>query len=136
MTFAIKTEIRDPRAKTFAFEAQKTMYGGKHIAAGDTVFLFASENEGGPGLIASGVVLSAEGIARVPGIVRQTPRVSVAIRRTASAKRELGRADLKVFANWNDGRPETELNFKLYRQATNKIVGLSDAAAAFLRAFF
>jgi len=136
MTFAIKTEIRDPRAKTFAFEAQKTMYGGKHIAAGDTVFLFASENECGPGLIASGVVLSAEGIARVPGIVRQTPRVSITIRRTALAKRPLGRADLKVFANWNDGRPETELNFKLYRQATNKIVGLSDAAAAFLRAFF
>ena len=32
---------------------------------------------------------------------------------------------------WNDGRPETELNFKLYRQATNKIVALSDEAAAF-----
>jgi hypothetical protein len=30
----------------------------------------------------------------------------------------------------------TELNLKLYRQATNKIVGISDAAAAFLRGFF
>jgi len=27
-----------------------TMYGGKHIAEGDTIFIFASENEGGPGL--------------------------------------------------------------------------------------
>ena len=35
-----------------------------------------------------------------------------------------------------DGRPETELNFKFYRQATNKIVGISDAAAAFLEEFF
>jgi len=29
-----------------------------------------------------------------------------------------------------------ELNFKFYRQATNKIVGISDEAAAFLRGFF
>ena len=54
-TFAIKSEVSDPWAETFAFGAQKTMYGGKHIAKGDTVFVFASENEGGPGLIASGV---------------------------------------------------------------------------------
>jgi hypothetical protein len=59
MAFAIKAEVCDPRAKTFAFTAQKTMYGGKHIAEGDTVFVFASENEGGQGLIARGVVTSA-----------------------------------------------------------------------------
>ena len=59
MAFAIKAEIRDPQAEMFAFTAQKTMYGGKHIAAGDTVFLFASENEGGQGLVARGVVISA-----------------------------------------------------------------------------
>src|SRR6185436_3829741 len=57
--FAIKAEIRDLRAKSFAFNAQKTMYGGKRIAKGDTVFIFASENEGGPGLISRGVVTSA-----------------------------------------------------------------------------
>ena len=34
---------------TFAFTAQKTMYGGKLIAEGDEVFVFASENEGGQG---------------------------------------------------------------------------------------
>jgi hypothetical protein len=33
-------------------------------------------------------------------------------------------------------RPETELNFNFYRQATNKIAGISDEAAAFLRGFF
>ena len=49
MAFAIKAEIRDPRAKAFSFTAQKTMYGGKQIAKGDTIFLFASENEGGHG---------------------------------------------------------------------------------------
>jgi hypothetical protein len=35
MAFAIKAEVRNPRAKTFAFTAQKTMYGGKQIAEGD-----------------------------------------------------------------------------------------------------
>jgi hypothetical protein len=136
MVFAIKAEVCDPRAQTFAFTAQKTMYGGKDIAEGDTVFVFASENEGGQGLIARGVVVSAEAIARKRGIARQTPRVSVSIRRTALAKRLLGRSELKHSTDWNDGQPETELNFKFYRQATNKIVGISDRAAAFLSEFF
>ena len=61
---------------------------------------------------------------RKPGIERQTPRVSITVKRTALAKEPLGRSDLKPFSNWKDGRPETELNFKFYRQATNKIVGL------------
>jgi hypothetical protein len=136
MAFAIKAEVCDPRAKTFAFTAQKTMYGGKHIAEGDTVFVIASENEGGQGLIARGVVTFAEAIAKKRGIARQTPRVSLAIRRTALAKRSLGRSELKHFTDWNDGQPGTELNFKFYRQATNKIVGISDEAAVFLSAFF
>src|ERR1700675_4534487 len=132
MMFAIKAEVSHPWADTFAFSAQKTMYGGKRIAKGDTVFVFASENEGGPGLIASGVVISAKAIAKKRGIDRQTPRVSITIRRTALAKRRLGRSELKLFSDWNDGRPGTELNFKFYRQATNKIVGISDEAAALL----
>ena len=136
MIFVIKAEVSDPRAKTFAFSAQKTMYGGKHIAAGDMIFVLASENEGGPGLIASGVVTSARAVARKRGTARQTPRVSITIRRTALARRRLGRNELKGFCDWSDGRPETELNFKFYRQATNKIVGISDEAAAFLRRFF
>jgi hypothetical protein len=136
VTFAIKADVRDPAAKTFAFDAQKTMYGGKRIAAGDTIFVFASENEGGQGLVAMGLVTSARAIARKPGIARQTPRVSITVRRTALAKRRLGRGELKPFSDWKDGRPETELNFKYYRQATDKIVGLSDEAAAFLLGFF
>ena len=136
MTFAIKAEVSDPSAERFAFTAQKTMYGGRGISKGDTIYIFGSENEGGPGLIASGVVTSAKAIAMRRGVTRQTPRVSITIRRTALAKRRLGRSELRVFSDWNDGRPETELNFKFYRQATNKIVGISDEAAAFLGEFF
>lgn len=140
--FALKARITDPLAAQFEFAAQKTMYGGKRIAVGDVVYLFASEHEGGTGLVARGVVTAATATPRVPGVERQTPRVpsverqtprvSITIRRTALASRRLGRAELKAFADWQDGRPETELNFKCYRQATNKIVGLSAAAVAFL----
>jgi len=134
--YAIKAAVSDPGAESFAFREQKTMYGGKQIAEGDTIFIFASENEGGSGLVARGIVTSAEPTPMKPGLARQTPRVSITVRRTALAKRRLGRSELRPFSDWEDGRPETELNFKFYRQATNKIVGISDEVAAFLRRFF
>lgn len=71
------------------------MYGGKHIAEGDVVFLFASENEGGQGLVARGIVTSADAVPKRLELERQTPRVSVSIRRTALASGRLGRDELK-----------------------------------------
>ena len=136
MTFVIKAPVRDVEAREFVFTAVKTMYGGKHIAAGDTVYVFASENARGQGLVARGVVTKAEAAPRKRGLPRQTPRVSIMVRRAVLAKQPLGRSDLKSFANWDDGRPETELNFKFYREATDKIAGISEAAATFLDTFF
>jgi len=137
MPYVIKAHVPDVRAKVFVFTAQKTMYGGRHIAPGDTVFVFAGENEGGQGLIARGVVTAAEATAKKRGVERQTPRVSVTVQRDPrSPKRPLGRSDLKPFTDWKDGAPQTELNFKFYRQATNKIACVSDKAAAFLDEFF
>ena len=136
MSFAIKVAIGNPAAKSFVFTRQKTMYGGKHIRAGDTIYVFASENEGGPGLVARGIVAEARSTPRMPGVARQTPRVSIEVRRIVKAARRLGRAELKPFKNWKDGRAESELNFKFYRQATNKVVGLSEIAANFLDGFF
>jgi hypothetical protein len=136
MMFAIKAEVSNPAAEMLAFSEQKTMYDGKRIGRGDTIFVFASEKEGGRGLLASAIVTAVEATPRKPGIERQTPRVSITLQRTALATRPLGRSELERFSDWEDGRPETELNFKFYRQATNKIVGISDAAAEFLRGFF
>ena len=135
-TYVVKAHLADPRSARYALAAQKTMYGGKRIAADDTIFVFASENEGGTGLVAKGVVRSAEQVPRRTGVERQTPRVSIVVERTAAATRRLGRSELRPFADWSDGRPQTELNFKLYRQATDKIVGISEAAARFLDGFF
>lgn len=134
MAYVVKADIRDPEAQQFSFRAAKTMYGGKKIQARDEIFVFASETQGGRGLIARGVVTSAAAVP-VRG-ARVTPRVNVEVKRVAKAKRSLGRDDLKTFRNWDDGQPETELCFKFYRQSTNKICGISDATAAFLRKFF
>ena len=98
MMFAIKAEVGNSWPETFAFSAQKTMYGGKRIAKGDTIFVFASENERGPGLIASGVDTSAKASAKKREIARQTPRVSITIRGTALAKRCLGRSELRLLS--------------------------------------
>ena len=136
MIYAIKAEVSDPNASSWIFKAQKTMYGGKRISRGDVIFVFASENEGGSGLVAVGAVSQAEAVPKRQGVERQTPRVSITVNRTGQAKRRLGRSELKLFSDWNDGRPETELNFKFYRQATNKIVGLSEEAAIYLHGFF
>lgn len=136
MPYVIKAEISDPDSTIFEFNAAKTMYGGKRISAGDTAFLFASENEGGWGLLARTTVTCAVALPSLQGPARQTPRVHVRAERTALARQPLGRAELRPFKAWDDGRPETELNFKLYRQATNKIVGISEETARFLEGFF
>lgn len=52
------------------------------------------------------------------------------------ARRPLGRRELRSFTDRKDGGPQSELNFKLYRQATNKIAGISEDAAAFLMECF
>ena len=134
--YAIKTHVSEPTAKSWSFAAQRTMYGGKNIKVGDQIFVFASENEGGLGLLAAGVVTSAEATPRIVGIERQTPRVNITVNRTGRCMRKLGRSELRSFDDRNDGRPETELNFKFYRQATNKIVGLSEGTAKYLQGFF
>jgi hypothetical protein len=72
--FAIKAEILDPQAKMLPFTAHKTMYGGKLIFEGAEVFVFASETQGGQGLIARGIVTHAEALPKKRGIARQTPR--------------------------------------------------------------
>lgn len=95
MPFAIKAQIDDPHQQVFAFPSQKTMYGGKSISVDDQVFVFASENEGGQGLVARGIVVSCAPVPKLDNVARQTPRVSIVVRRTALASRACGRRELK-----------------------------------------
>jgi hypothetical protein len=136
MPYVVKAEIAQADQTRFSFATMKTMYAGRKIAVGDSVYVFASENEGGLGLIARGVVTKATPNAnpRTPG--RHTPRVSIEVKRLAKARRRLGRAELRGFRQWDDGRPQTELCFKLYRQATNKIVGITVDTEKFLQTYF
>jgi len=114
----------------------KTMYGGKQVAAGDTVFIFASETEGGRGLVARGVVTKMATVPLKRGVVRQTPCVSIWVKTTALAKRALGRAELKAWRGLSDGSGQAELDFKLYRQATNKLVAIEKPAVRLLQTCF
>lgn len=133
--FAIKAAIDDPVADTVTFAAQKTMYGGKTIAPGDRIYLFASETHGGRGLVARGIVIAAAATPRTDA-PRQTPRVSVTIRVDGVATRACGRGELRPWREGPEDAPQFELDFKLYRQATDKIVGLDDATADWLEHFF
>ena len=128
MPFVVKAALGAEAPADLLSFREKTMYRGKEIRADDEIFIFASENQGGRGLCARGVVTAVE---RGPGI-----RLSIKVRPVARARRSLGRPELKPFRDLEDDRPQTEIARKLYRQATNKIARVSDAAAAFLRTCF
>ena len=119
--------ISEPGAKSYTF-SEKTMWRGKEIRVHDEIFVFASDHMGGQGLVARGVVMAVD---HGPGT-----RVGIKVRRTDVARRSLGRRELKPFCDLDDDQPQTEIARKLYRQATNKIAGISDEAAKFLNTYF
>jgi hypothetical protein len=125
--FVVEAASRPEGADWLKFD-EKTMWRGKDVRAGDDVFIFPAEHNGGRGLYARGVVTEA-----VRGV---GSRVSLTVKRTGAAPRPLGRCELRPFRDLSDVGPETEIDRKLYRQATNKIAGVSHAAAAFLQGFF
>lgn len=128
MRFVVKAApASDAKANTVSF-TEKTMYRGKDISVGDEIFVFASDHHGGKGLSARGVVTSV-----APGV---GSRRSIEVKLIAAARRKVGRDELKPFRDLSDRQPQTEIACKLYRQATNKIAGISDEAAEFLSTFF
>lgn len=128
MPFVVKAALGSEAGPDLFSFTEKTMYRGKEIRVDDEIFVFSSDHQGGQGLCARGLVTSVD---HGPGI-----RVSIKVRPVAKARRSLGRRELKPFCDRTDDRPQTEIARKLYRQATNKIAGVSDAAAAFLRTYF
>ncbi len=106
MKYVIKTEIPIPTPRAFEFARQKTMYGGKNIAVGDTVFVFASEHDGGQGLLCQGVVTAAQAVARKRGVARQTPRNGA--RQANRARQTAPRPGRPAgsLQDWGDERPQ------------------------------
>ena len=125
-SFVVKAALAVARPSMSFHE--KTMCRGKDIRSGDRIFVFASDHEGGSGLTACGIVTS---VRRGLGSRRW-----IAVKRTATARRKLGRPELATFRELADSSPQTEIARKLYRQATNKIAGVSPAAAKFLSNYF
>jgi hypothetical protein len=132
--YVLRVVAFDATAPRIVLDAQKTMYGGKDVAPGDTVYVFVNETGGGARLVGRYTVMSAAPTPRRCGIARQTPRVDLTLRRTARATRALGRDEVNAFRAWDDRRPQTELNFKFFRQATPKLDGITDRCAEFVDA--
>jgi hypothetical protein len=128
MPFVVKAALGPDAASSAMSFDEKTMYRGKELRIGDEIFIFASDHQRGQGLCARGTVTEVE---RGAGT-----RLRIKVSPIATAKRKLGRAELKPFRGLDDGDPRTEIDWKLYRQATNKITGVSDEAAAFLMTCF
>ncbi|HVJ52975.1 MAG TPA: hypothetical protein VM689_10955 [Aliidongia sp.] len=128
MPFVVKAALGPDAASGAMSFDEKTMYRGKDLRIGDEIFVFASDHQGGQGLCARATVTEVE---RGPGI-----RLRIKVNPIATAKRRLGRAELKSFRGLDGSDPRTEIDWKLYRQATNKIAGVSDEAAAFLMTCF
>jgi len=134
MTYVLTTERMPPSAGGVVdFPAQKTMYGGRKIAAGDTVFLFVRGRDGAV-LAGKATVLTARGDPPLPDVARQTPRVSVTLRMESQPVRALSRSDVARLATADPA--VEELRFRFFRQATPKIGAVSDALAAFLESRF
>ena len=95
-SFVVKAPPRPEEADRLMFD-EKTMWRGKDVRAGDEVFIFAAEHNGGRGLYARGVVTEA-----VRGV---GSRVSLTVKRTGTATGPLGRAELRRFRDVADVGP-------------------------------
>ena len=94
--FVVKAAPRPDGAERFEFD-EKTMWRGKDVRAGDEVFIFAAEHNGGRGLYARGVVTQA-----VRGV---GSRVSLTVTRTGAATLSWPRTQLRVFRDLPDAGP-------------------------------
>jgi hypothetical protein len=74
-SFVVKAAPRPDDADWLKFD-EKTMWHGKDIRAGDEVFIFAAEHNGGRGLYARGIVIEA-----IRGV---GSRVSLTVKRTCT----------------------------------------------------
>lgn len=107
---------------------ERPMYGGKDIDIGDSVFLWASEQQGGRGLWARGIVLHAAQAGNKLGI-------GVRIDQLAT----VGHFGLDQIAPHRDSTADTPiigLARKLYKHAHNKIAGVTNAEADLLLQHF
>lgn len=103
---------------------EEAKYGGAAVAAGDQIFLWSSETQGGAGLWAFGHVVQRNATGN---------RVRLEITVESSRPREpLGKDDLALYRDVVDDDPRSGLARKLYRHAHNKIAALTNDEIDFL----
>lgn len=107
---------------------ERPMYGGKDVDAGDSVFLWSSEQLGGRGLWARGIVLKASAAGT-------KQHIEVRIDQLITA-RNFGLDQIAPHRDSSAETPIAGLARKLYKQAHNKIAGVTNAEAHLLLQHF
>lgn len=107
---------------------ERPMYGGKDIKAGDSLFLWTSEQQGGRGLWGRGIVLSSSAAGSKQHIeVRINQLVSLG---------HFGLVQIAPHRDSTDETPTAGLARKLYKHAHNKIARVTNAEADLLLRVF
>lgn len=124
-------------AKTAPFSAasgetvrieERPFYGGRDITAGDRMFVWLSERQGGKGLFARGTVVR---------VVDPGQRIVLDVQiDNCNGSRRFGVEDIAPYRDREDGSPLAGLAHKLYRHAHNKITTLTTREAAILEEIF
>jgi len=130
MQYVIKTAPMDDSPSSSLRFCERPMYGGGKIRAGDEVFVWYSETQGGGGLSWSG---------RVDRVEREHRRLCVTASRIKSVTESFGIANLEPY-RWSDegkfvaddGSPLSELCRKLYTHSHNKVAALTTEEARVL----
>jgi hypothetical protein len=128
MPFIAKTAPISANVGDTVLIEERPMYGGKDIAAGAPVFLWASETQGGNGLWARGTVLRVE-------LGAKKPVVAVRVEQMVNS----GNFGITQIAPHRDSVADTPiagLAHKLYRHSHNKVAGIATDEADLLQQLF
>lgn len=128
MPFIAKTAPIDARIGDTIQVEEQPFYGGREIAAGATVYLWASETQGGNGLWARGTVVRVEHAAKMP-------IVKIRVDQLATSE-NFGVEQIAPHRDSAVSSPIAGLARKLYKHSHNKVARISDDEADLLAQLF
>lgn len=116
----------DERGRLVTF-SERPFWGGDNIRRGDEVFLWRSAGAEG-GLTWAGALEARR--------LGEDGKLYLTVRLSQEAQRPLATADLASHRDDATVSPKSELAYKLYKHAHNKVAAISSDSTEFLRMFF
>ncbi len=106
---------------------ERTMYGGKAAVAGDRIYIWTSELQGGSGLTANGYIVSADASGG---------RTALEVQVETGNASSFGIEEIAPYRDIEDGSAISGIAHKLYRHAHNKVCAISEPEADLLESHF